>query len=92
MFLDGLFGQNKPEKENSNFLTLKNYKNEAFSDTISIFYTHCKILGRYHNKWLSYSLLIKQVFFSEKMHSKREMLNYRNEWSQKTFFAVEKVR
>ena len=42
MFLDGLFGQNKPEKENSHFLTLKKYKKEAFSDTISRFYTHFK--------------------------------------------------
>ena len=30
----------KPEKENSHFLTLKNYKKVAFLDTISRLYTH----------------------------------------------------
>ena len=42
MFLSVLFGQNKPENKNSHFLTLKNYKNEAFSDMISKFYKHLK--------------------------------------------------
>ena len=39
MFLDGIFGQNKPEKENSHFLTWKIIKIKAFSDKISRFYT-----------------------------------------------------
>ena len=37
MVIDGLVDQNK---ENSHFLTFKIIKNEAFTDTISIFYTH----------------------------------------------------
>ena len=35
--------QNKPEKDNNSFLTLKIYKNAAFLDTISRFYTHLEL-------------------------------------------------
>ena len=40
MFLDGIFGQNKHEKKNDHFLTLKIYKNAAFSDAIYQDFTH----------------------------------------------------